>query len=56
MQYPEGLLGPMVVYDKDDELKGQYDEEIVVLLQDWFHLPALDLLTQTMEDKVKLKF
>jgi FtsP/CotA-like multicopper oxidase with cupredoxin domain len=42
----------MVVYAKNDELKGQYDEEIVVMLQDWLHIPALDLLTQTMENKL----
>jgi len=42
-QYPDGLRGPLIVHDPDSPHKGQYDEEIVLTLSDWYHdqLPSL---------------
>ena len=42
-QYPDGLRGPLIISDPDSPYKGQYDEEIVLTLSDWYHdqMPAL---------------
>jgi iron transport multicopper oxidase len=37
-QYPDGLRGPLIVHDPDSPYKGQYDEELVLTLSDWYHL------------------
>lgn len=36
-QYPDGLRGPLIVRDPESPYKGQYDEEIVLTLSDWYH-------------------
>lgn len=36
-QYPDGLRGPLIVHDPDSPYKGQYDEEIVLTVSDWYH-------------------
>lgn len=36
-QYPDGLLGPLIVEDPSDPHADLYDEELVAVLQDWFH-------------------
>ncbi|KAK2466587.1 hypothetical protein APHAL10511_001449 [Amanita phalloides] len=46
-QYCDGLLGPLVIYDPDDPLKDLYDvddENTVITLMDWFHLPSPKVL------------
>ena len=34
-QYPDGLRGPLIVYDPADPYKGKYDEEVVLTVSDW---------------------
>ncbi|KAM0798798.1 iron transport multicopper oxidase FET3 precursor [Usnea florida] len=36
-QYPDGLRGPLIVHDPDSPYKGQYDDEIVLTVSDWYH-------------------
>lgn len=36
-QYPDGLRGPLIVNDPDSPYKGQYDEEMVLTVSDWYH-------------------
>ncbi|KAK7398171.1 hypothetical protein QQX98_012454 [Neonectria punicea] len=36
-QYPDGLRAPLIIHDPESPFKGQYDEEIVVSLSDWYH-------------------
>jgi iron transport multicopper oxidase len=36
-QYPDGLRGPFIVHDPDSPYNGQYDEEIVITVSDWYH-------------------
>ncbi|KAI9877321.1 MAG: hypothetical protein M1830_004251 [Pleopsidium flavum] len=36
-QYPDGLRGALVVNDPESPYKGQYDEEVVLTLSDWYH-------------------
>ena len=36
-QYPDGLRGPLIIHDPDSPYKGQYDEELVLTLSDWYH-------------------
>lgn len=42
-QYPDGLRGLFIVNDPDSPYRGQYDDEIVLSLSDWYHeqMPAL---------------
>ena len=44
-QYPDGLRGPLVVHDPEDPYKGQYDEEFVITMSDWYHDQMPDLLS-----------
>ncbi|KAI5468123.1 Cupredoxin [Mariannaea sp. PMI_226] len=36
-QYPDGLRGPLIIHDPASPFNGQYDEEIVMTLSDWYH-------------------
>ncbi|KAI8634433.1 multicopper oxidase [Xylariaceae sp. FL1651] len=36
-QYPDGLRGPLVIHDPDSPFLGQYDEELVLTVSDWYH-------------------
>ena len=42
-QYPDGLRGPLIIHDPDSPYAGQYDEELVLTLSDWYHeeMPGL---------------
>ncbi|KAI9845595.1 MAG: hypothetical protein M1838_001679 [Thelocarpon superellum] len=44
-QYPDGLRGPLIIHDPDSPLLGQYDEELVLTVSDWYH----DQMTPLME-------
>ncbi|CAG8811937.1 24926_t:CDS:2 [Gigaspora margarita] len=43
-QYIDGLSGPLIIHDPDDPYIKDYDEEIIVLLQDWYHNDSKPLL------------
>ncbi|CAG8517444.1 12224_t:CDS:2 [Racocetra persica] len=43
-QYIEGLVGPLIVHEPNDPYRKEYDEEIIVLLQDWYHDDSKKLL------------
>ena len=34
-QYPDGLRGALIVYDPDDPLEAEYDEEYILTISDW---------------------
>ncbi|KAI3332769.1 Cupredoxin [Ustulina deusta] len=36
-QYPDGLRGPLIVHDPQSPFLGQYDEEIILTVSDWYH-------------------
>lgn len=36
-QYPDGLRGPMIINDPNSPFIGQYDEERVLTVSDWYH-------------------
>ncbi|GAD93451.1 multicopper oxidase [Paecilomyces variotii No. 5] len=36
-QYPDGLRGPLIIYDEDSPFKGKYEEELILPLSDWYH-------------------
>ncbi|KAF8623777.1 hypothetical protein AX15_006218 [Amanita polypyramis BW_CC] len=51
-QYCDGLAGPLVVYDPDDPLKNMYDvddENTVITIQDWAHLPSPQVLQKFLD-------
>ncbi|CAG8621096.1 7047_t:CDS:2, partial [Racocetra persica] len=45
-QYIEGVVGALVIHDPEDPYINDYDEEIVVLLQDWYHTDSRILIKQ----------
>ncbi|RIB07824.1 Multicopper oxidase [Gigaspora rosea] len=47
-QYIEGIVGPLIAYDPDDPYLEDYDDEIIVLLQDWYHNDSNPLLAAFM--------
>jgi len=36
-QYPDGLRGPVVLHNATEPYQGQYDEELILSLSDWYH-------------------
>jgi len=36
-QYPDGLRAPLIVHDPESPFTGQYDEEVVLSVSDWYH-------------------
>lgn len=42
-QYPDGLRGPLIIHDPDSPFNGQYDEERILTVSDWYHdeMPGL---------------
>ncbi|KAM0231999.1 hypothetical protein ACHAP5_010868 [Fusarium lateritium] len=47
-QYPDGLRGPLIVHDPKSPFKGQYDEEIIMTLSDWYHDQMQTLIPEFM--------
>ncbi|RHZ82297.1 hypothetical protein Glove_109g260 [Diversispora epigaea] len=45
-QYVDGLVGPLIVHDKDDPYLHSYHEEYVLTVSDWYHSPSAPLLVQ----------
>ncbi|KAI0013177.1 Cupredoxin [Xylariaceae sp. FL0662B] len=43
-QYTDGLRGPLIVHDPDNPFLGQYDEELVLTVSDWYHEQMTTLL------------
>ncbi|RNJ54585.1 hypothetical protein D7B24_009600 [Verticillium nonalfalfae] len=43
-QYPDGLRGPMIIHDPNDPYVGQYDEEYILTLSDWYHEETINLV------------
>jgi FtsP/CotA-like multicopper oxidase with cupredoxin domain len=43
-QYPDGLRGPLIIHDPDFPYLGQYDEELILSVSDWYHDQMTDLL------------
>ncbi|KAH9907865.1 Cupredoxin [Xylariomycetidae sp. FL2044] len=43
-QYPDGLRGPLIINDPESPFLGQYDEELVMTVSDWYHDQMADLL------------
>jgi FtsP/CotA-like multicopper oxidase with cupredoxin domain len=43
-QYVDGIVGPLVIHDPEDPYLKDYDEEIIVVLSDYFHTQAEELL------------
>ncbi|RHZ88476.1 hypothetical protein Glove_22g130 [Diversispora epigaea] len=42
-QYMDGVLGPLIVYDEFDKILYGYDEDLIVLITDWYHDNSADL-------------
>ncbi|CAG8836633.1 18647_t:CDS:10, partial [Gigaspora margarita] len=46
LQYVDGAFGALIVHDPEDPYKSEYDEEIIVMLNDYHHTNAQTLLKQ----------
>ncbi|KAL7314638.1 ferroxidase fet3 [Mucor circinelloides] len=47
-QYMDGLRMPLIISDPDDPYLGQYDEDLIVTLSDWYHDSSYDNLASFM--------
>ncbi|RHZ82444.1 hypothetical protein Glove_109g295 [Diversispora epigaea] len=45
-QYVDGLLGVLIVHDREDPYLDSYDEEYVITVSDWYHSSSAPLLVQ----------
>ncbi|RHZ67408.1 hypothetical protein Glove_301g23 [Diversispora epigaea] len=54
-QYMDGVLGPLIVYDDDDFDKKTYgyDEDMIVLITDWYHDHSANLFKWYMSPESK---
>ncbi|KAL2427376.1 Iron transport multicopper oxidase fetC [Exophiala dermatitidis] len=43
-QYPDGLRGPLIIHDPSNPYKGQFDEELVLTVSDWYHQQMTELI------------
>ncbi|KAI9230950.1 MAG: Cupredoxin, partial [Piptocephalis tieghemiana] len=43
-QYVDGIVGPLIIRDPEDPNKHLYDEELVIVLTDWWHTLSSKLL------------
>jgi FtsP/CotA-like multicopper oxidase with cupredoxin domain len=44
VQYSDGLFGPLIIEEKYDPYKNDYDYDRVIMINDWFHLPSDQIL------------
>ena len=42
--YPDGLRGPLVIHDPANPFAGQFDEELVLTVSDWYHDQMTNLI------------
>ncbi|KAF5002513.1 hypothetical protein FGRMN_338 [Fusarium graminum] len=47
-QYPDGLRGPLIIHDPESPFKGQYDDEIIMTISDWYHDQMQTLIPEFM--------
>src|SRR5262245_10587880 len=45
VQYGEGMFGMLIVDAVDDPYRGEYDVEQIVCINDWFHQPGSEILS-----------
>ncbi|KAF7516968.1 hypothetical protein G7054_g13961 [Neopestalotiopsis clavispora] len=43
-QYPDGLRGPLIIHDDDDPFDGDWDNEVILTISDWYHQQTLTLV------------
>ncbi|KAM0800189.1 putative ferrooxidoreductase Fet3 [Usnea florida] len=43
-QYPDGFRGPILIHDPASPYAGQYDQELVLTLSDWYHKQMPDMI------------
>ncbi|KAL1839341.1 hypothetical protein VTJ49DRAFT_1637 [Mycothermus thermophilus] len=48
-QYPDGLRGPIVFHDPNDPYSGQYDEDYILAVSDWYHSESLPLVQEMLQ-------
>ncbi|KAI0147749.1 Cupredoxin [Xylariaceae sp. FL1272] len=50
-QYPDGIRQALIIQDPENPYAGQYDEELVITLSDWYHEQFRDLLVSFIDYK-----
>lgn len=44
VQYNDGLFGPLIVEEKENPYQADYDYDRIIMINDWFHIPAEQIL------------
>lgn len=47
----DGLYGALVVHDPKEEYGGEYEEEAIIIIGDWYHHIAFNLLATFMSSR-----
>ncbi len=44
VQYSDGLFGPLIIEEKVNPYKSDYDYDRIIMINDWFHIPSERIL------------
>ncbi|KAI1875618.1 uncharacterized protein JN550_001904 [Neoarthrinium moseri] len=47
-QYPDGLRGPLIIYDPNDPYGNDYENEVILTVSDWYHNQTIPLVQQLL--------
>ncbi|KAI8235004.1 Iron transport multicopper oxidase fetC [Colletotrichum sp. SAR 10_99] len=47
-QYPDGMRGPLIIHDPQDPYAGQYDEDYLLTVSDWYNDQSIPLVQKML--------
>ncbi|KAJ3034587.1 hypothetical protein HDV00_004859 [Rhizophlyctis rosea] len=45
-QYSDGIVGPLIIHSANDPLNGSFDQDMIVMVSDWYHDFSQELLVK----------
>lgn len=51
VQYSDGLFGPLIIEEHNNPYQEAYDSERIVIMNDWFHAPSNQILSNMKSGK-----
>ncbi|KAI0017707.1 Cupredoxin [Xylariomycetidae sp. FL0641] len=50
-QYPDGLRGPLIIHNPEDPYQGEYDQDIILTISDWYHSQTPKLISDMIQPR-----
>ncbi len=50
-QYSDGLFGPLIIEEHNNPYQEAYDSKRIVIMNDWFHAPSNQILSNVKSGK-----